>query len=184
MTHEPDRRNTKHRSLARLSLYGMDGEPIYYRVPNELWNISSGPQNCTNFILKFYLYLPKGNKKSKYAKQRERLLLAYCICVCLSRSFVLTLCCVLIWVTKILMRAMLNVHAGRKFPTTAIWGNRQEQNCWTPLHARRLFTRKDNAIIHVIQVFRQRIYQGWPNLLYVWAAYRKIQVTKSRNIKI
>ena len=27
------------------------------------------------------------------------------------------------------------------------------------------------------------IYQEWPNLLYVWAAYRKSQVTKSRNKK-
>jgi len=26
--------------------------------------------------------------------------------------------------------------------------------------------------------------QVWPNLLHVWAAYRKTQVTKSRNIKI
>jgi len=28
-----------------------------------------------------------------------------------------------------------------------------------------------------------RIYQGEPNLLYVWGAYCKIQVTKSRNLK-
>jgi len=28
------------------------------------------------------------------------------------------------------------------------------------------------------------LYQGWPNLLYVWAAYRKTQVTKNHNIKI
>jgi len=40
--------------------------------------------------------------------------------ICLPRSFVLTRCCVLSWVTKILMRAILNVHAGPKFPAPTL----------------------------------------------------------------
>jgi len=36
---------------------------------------------------------------------------------CLSWSFVLTQCWTLTRVTKILMRAIWNVHAGRRFPT-------------------------------------------------------------------
>jgi len=39
------------------------------------------------------------------------------ICTRLSWSFVLTRCYTLTWVTKILMRAKSNVHAGRRFPT-------------------------------------------------------------------
>jgi len=37
---------------------------------------------------------------------------------------------------------------------------------------------------HDVPVFVVDIYQAWPNLLYVWAAYRKTQVTNRRNIKI
>jgi len=36
---------------------------------------------------------------------------------CLSRSFGLTRCCTLAWVTKIMMRAISNVHAGRRSST-------------------------------------------------------------------
>ena len=42
------------------------------------------------------------------------------ICTCLSWSFVLTRCCTLTWVTKILMTAISNVHASRRFPTPAL----------------------------------------------------------------
>jgi len=45
------------------------------------------------------------------------LLLSYYLSTCLSWSFVLRWFCTLIWVTKILMRAMSNVHAGRRFHT-------------------------------------------------------------------
>jgi len=37
---------------------------------------------------------------------------------------------------------------------------------------------------HNLLCWALTIYQGWLNLLYVWAAYRKTQVTKSRNMKI
>ena len=37
-----------------------------------------------------------------------------------SWSFVLTRCCVLTWETKILMRAISNVHAGCRFPNPAL----------------------------------------------------------------
>jgi len=40
--------------------------------------------------------------------------------VCLSRSFVSTRCCVLTWVMKIMTPAILNVHAGRTFPTPGL----------------------------------------------------------------
>jgi len=44
--------------------------------------------------------------------RNERLLLTYCLCVCLSWSFILTRGSIL---TS--MRAILNFHAGRRFPT-------------------------------------------------------------------
>ena len=46
-------------------------------MPQELWNIAGGPQKLINFILKFYLYLPKESN----VKERERLLLTYCLLV-------------------------------------------------------------------------------------------------------
>jgi len=83
-------------------MYIRDGGPIYYDGPHGFWNIAGGPQKFINFI---FLYLPKGSKKKKIrVKERQRLLLTYCLHVCLSWSFVLTRCCVLTWVTKIVMR--------------------------------------------------------------------------------
>jgi len=49
-----------------------------------------------SFILKFYLYLNM---------RKEWLLSIYYLSSCLSWSFVLTRCCSLTWVTKVLMRA-------------------------------------------------------------------------------
>ena len=49
-----------------------------------------------------------------------RVLLTYYLRICLSCSFVLTRFCTLNWVTKILMRAISNVHAGRRFPTLGV----------------------------------------------------------------
>jgi len=58
-------------------------------------------------------------RRENHVKERERLLLTYCRHVHLSWSFVLSRFCVLTWVTKILMRDILNILAGRRFPTTA-----------------------------------------------------------------
>jgi len=68
-----------------------------------------------NYVFKFSLYLPEERKIriESYVKEREILLLTYCLRVCLSWNFALTRWCVLTWVTKILMRAMSNVHVGR-----------------------------------------------------------------------
>ena len=54
----------------------------------------------------FYLDLPRKTRRENYAKEREILLLTYCLHM-LSWRFVLTRCCVLTWVTKILMRAII-----------------------------------------------------------------------------
>ena len=48
--------------------------------------------------------------------EEEWLLVTDYISTCLPWSFVLTRCCALSWVTKILMRAISNVHAGRIWP--------------------------------------------------------------------
>jgi len=48
------------------------------------------------------------------------ILLTYYLSIRLSWSFVLTRFCNLNWVTKILMQAISNDHAGRRFPTPAI----------------------------------------------------------------
>jgi len=63
-----------------------------------------------NCILKFCLYLPNLPKENKDL---------FWLTVYLSWSFVVTRCNVLIWLTKILMRTMLNVYVGRRFPTPA-----------------------------------------------------------------
>ena len=73
-------------------------------------------EKINSFFLNFCLYLQRKVRRKNYVKERERLLLTYCSHVCLSRSFVLTRCCVPTWATKSLMRAMLNVHAGRIWP--------------------------------------------------------------------
>jgi len=62
-----------------------------------------------DFILKFYLIY-----------EEEWLLLNYYLSTCLSCGFVLTWCCTLTSVTKILVRAISNVHAGRRFPTPSL----------------------------------------------------------------
>ena len=46
----------------------------------------------------------------------EWLLLTYYVSTCVSWNFVLTRCCTLTWVTKIMMRTISNLHAGRRFP--------------------------------------------------------------------
>ena len=63
-----------------------------------------------NCILKFCLYLPNLQKENTDL---------FWLTVYLSWSFVLTRCYVLIWLTKILMRTILNVYVGRRFPTPA-----------------------------------------------------------------
>lgn len=49
-----------------------------------------------------------------------RLLLTYCPRLCLWWSFILARCCVRTWVTKCLVRALLNVHAVSRSPTLDI----------------------------------------------------------------
>ena len=58
-----------------------------------------------NYILKFYLYLPKENKEKKNVEKWEKLLLTSCLRVCLSWSIFMQRCA-LTWVTKILMQAI------------------------------------------------------------------------------
>jgi len=57
------------------------------------------------FILKFYLHLTM--RKSDFSWFAKYLLIM---------SFFLTRCCTLTWVMKIMLRAISNVHAGRRFP--------------------------------------------------------------------
>ena len=105
-------------------------EPICHHGPHELWNIARGQQKLINFILKFYLYLPKEIRGKSHVKERERLLFT----LCLSRSFDLTRSCVLTRVTKIVTRAILNVHAGRRFTTLVLYnGKRCESPAVLPL---------------------------------------------------
>jgi len=97
----------------------LDGEPICYCGPHGLWDISGGTPKLINFILKFNLYLPKENKERKPcqgAKETSLDSLSTSLLTSLSWSIVLSRCCVLTWVTKILMRAKSNLHAGRIWP--------------------------------------------------------------------
>jgi len=41
-----------------------------------------------------------------------------------------------------------------------------------------------HCLTYINKIIAEVISQGWPNLLYVWASYRKTQVTKNGNIKI
>jgi len=43
-------------------------EPIYYHSRHEVCNSAGRPQKSINFILKFYIYLPKENKERKTSK--------------------------------------------------------------------------------------------------------------------
>ena len=79
-------------------------------------------QKLINLILKFYLYLSKENKERKLCQTS----LDYCLRVCLSWGFVLTRSCVLTWVTKILMRNILGVHAGRR----STWSSCTLKKCY------------------------------------------------------
>jgi len=77
---------------------------IHYHGPHESCIITGRPQNQL-------ITLPL----SSY--EEEWLLLKYYLSTCLSWSFVLMRCGTLTWVTKILMRAISNVHPGHRFPT-------------------------------------------------------------------
>ena len=83
-------------------IYCRGGEPIYYHGPYKLWIIAVGPQITT-------LY-PKILPLSYYEDGGVLLHRTW-----LSWSFVLTWFSTLNWVTKILMRAISNVHASRRF---------------------------------------------------------------------
>ena len=80
------------------------------------WIVHYGLQNQLIFLWNFFFtYLP----------EEEWLLLTYYLSTCSSWSFVLTRGCTLTWRSKILMRSISNVHAGRiwparrRFPTPA-----------------------------------------------------------------
>ena len=51
--------------------------------------------------------------------------------------------------------------------------------CNLPLHKESLSKKDEMPNFNSVDV----IQQGWPNLLYVWVAYRKTQVTKNRKVK-
>jgi len=53
-------------------------------------------------------------------------------------------------------------------------------SCWTICSSFESIL--EMGTVHWIGLKFNVLYQGWPNLLFVWAAYRKTQVTKSRNI--
>jgi len=82
----------------------------------------AGRKKC---ILRFYFYL---------IMRDGGFLLHPNLSTCLSWSFVLTWFCTINWLTKILMRAISNVHAGRRFPTPG-WkqpprGTQLSIYCW------------------------------------------------------
>jgi len=85
-----------------------------------MWNIIGGPQKLTNFILKFYFYLPKESKERKPGHgtmEASSGLLSTCLLI-MEFRFDAMLCSIL--GTKILMRDILKFPAGRKFPTPGI----------------------------------------------------------------
>jgi len=96
-------------------------EPICYHKPHEWFNTAGGLQKFIHFslnILKIYIYLRKECKEKNLCYGvGETFLDLLSVCVYLSWSFLLARCCVLTWVTEILMRATLNVHADRRLPT-------------------------------------------------------------------
>jgi len=86
-----------------------------HSLPHELWNFLGRPQKIVNFISKFHFHLSKENRKIKLKERPREILLTYCrsMYICWPWNKVFTRCCVLTWVTKILMRAILIVQAGR-----------------------------------------------------------------------
>ena len=76
-----------------------------------------------SFYLKILLLSSKGKYREKTTSRSNRFF-SYCLCVCVSLSFVLTWCCVLTWVKEMLMRAILNVHAGRLWPAGSRFSTR------------------------------------------------------------
>ena len=55
-----------------------------------------------------------------FNNEEEWLLLTYYLSTCLSWCSVLKRCCTLTWISKILMQAIWNVHAGRRFSTSEL----------------------------------------------------------------
>ena len=95
--------------LHSCSVYIRRGEPIYYHGPHEVFIVADGPQ-----INQFCL-LPLSNY------EEEWLLFTYYLSICLSWSFVLARFCTFIRVTRILMWAISNVQAGRRFPAAGLF---------------------------------------------------------------
>ena len=73
-------------------------EPTYNHWPHESWNIAGGPPNINLILSSNSTFIFRRKiRRENYVKEREILLLAFFLRVCLSWSFVLTRCCVLGW---------------------------------------------------------------------------------------
>jgi len=93
--------------------YTRGGEPIYYHGPHELWIIAGVAKSLNFFLLKFTLIYLWGRATSLDL-----------LSIDINCKYLLTmelrfnsLLYTRTWVTKILMRTISNVHAGRIWPT-------------------------------------------------------------------
>ena len=87
-----------------------------YLISRAAWIVGYCCKNLLILSENSAFILPRENKNGKLCQERERRLLTYCLPVCLSCDFVWMWYCILTWVMKILVRAILNVHTGRRFP--------------------------------------------------------------------
>jgi len=95
-------------SVFHLQLYQWWGTYLLSRAARIVHYRCWRAATSINFILKNIFFIWLSGRVT---------LFTYYLRTCLSWSFVLTRCCTLTWVTKILMRAISNVHAGRRFPS-------------------------------------------------------------------
>jgi len=97
-----------------------------------------------DFIQKFYLYLTMKDR------------LTYHLSNCLSWSFVLMRFYTLNWETKIWIRAISNIHAGRRFPIPALefYALHHGSMYWITLKSGALVTtRNPSTHLHVAEVW-------------------------------
>ena len=112
----------------RLGISG--GILFYYNRPTCIVEYRWRATKNNLFHSKFYLYLPKEKKEGKLLGAREsRLSYGGSTCLPQAQSFILTRFCVLTWVTKILMAAILNVHMGHIWSALHIVA--RTATCWT-----------------------------------------------------
>jgi len=84
------------------------------------WILLVGRMNSLMSSYNSTFIFQRRTKWENYVNEWEWLLLNCCLRACLSWNVILTQCCVLNWVTKILRWAILNVHGGRRFPTSGV----------------------------------------------------------------